>query len=995
MRSRNAIEFGDVAAATLIVGKDLIEADFLTIQEAIANLPSTGGTIYVMEGTYSVPAGGFVLPDKPVRIEGSGNGTVIDLAGAADPAFSVGFVRDYTITDLFVTGSVADVNRRVLSISVPATVRIDRLTGTNIRTVIEITGGTTPIVELRNSKFTLLDNVASWFVNGGGTTTLIRAYAVEVTGPLDKGGIFDPIPVELYSCTLSAANGFTILGRVMSGCLIRGVAGETVTLRGAQGRVSDCHFQKVTVDTTGFDQSIVNCVFEGDAVQANCLTQSGFVFGQKIDNCIFLGATSAFIVVNDSDVGITNCRFRAVVAVTRNIDVAVSATRTRIVGCNFELGTAESVRIAASRCVLEACTNGVTLPKVTETGAANFNRYSGISQTSTLVGTRSIIDPWNDRTTLVGITLDQNDRTIRVDATAAPVTIALPTAASGKHWVYTIKKIDATGNAVTIDAAAAETIDGALTQVLSLQYRTLTIQSNGVSWDIITPQSSGGDIYAATRIVSLIPGEGTDLTIAAALAGLPADGGLIFVKQGTYPIAAPLVIPNKNVRIVGAAGGGTFGTTGATELVPAAGIALFDCTALVGKNLFLSDFAVTGDNLTDQKFLDAISAHAVIERVSITSVRGIILASGTPEVSFLECKIQSTGTPAAAFYFWKSTTGSDGELTWDQVECTIVDAAATIVSGLAGGRGPTWKVVNSYFGGGGGGGSTNFYSLSRIEWVDFDLDNAEITVGSANCTMTGVEMIDSSIKFLGVWNRIVNCVFSQGGTGGALFGAQVDFAFPIAGINIDSVVSNCVFYGNFVSLIGIQVLNVLEVDISGCLFSHHLTTGVLLAAGTVPNVSKASVIGCRFDTTANRVLEGDANCVGRYAGNENFGAVGGAIVGPDSTVEGMRRKDLTAVATTGAFVTQFTHTNYKGLLGIGTIKNTGGVNSLEVRETVTDAFGVTDSVTTTVLAGNDYLLDLQTNFATARPPYVSYAVEVRHPVAATTFSLRHGSQGAA
>jgi hypothetical protein len=62
------------------------------------------------------------------------------------------------------------------------------------------------------------------------------------------------------------------------------------------------------------------------------------------------------------------------------------------------------------------------------------------------------------------------------------------------------------------------------------------------------------DLYAATRIVSLIPGDGTDLTIAAAIAALPAEGGTIFVKQGTYPISASLVLPDKNVTFVFAAG---------------------------------------------------------------------------------------------------------------------------------------------------------------------------------------------------------------------------------------------------------------------------------------------------------------------------------------------------------------------------------------------------------------------------------------------------------
>jgi hypothetical protein len=60
------------------------------------------------------------------------------------------------------------------------------------------------------------------------------------------------------------------------------------------------------------------------------------------------------------------------------------------------------------------------------------------------------------------------------------------------------------------------------------------------------------DIYAATRIVSSEPAEGTDLTIQAAIDNLPTEGGLIFVKEGTYTIAAPIALSDKSIIIVGA-----------------------------------------------------------------------------------------------------------------------------------------------------------------------------------------------------------------------------------------------------------------------------------------------------------------------------------------------------------------------------------------------------------------------------------------------------------
>lgn len=141
-----------------------------------------------------------------------------------------------------------------------------------------------------------------------------------------------------------------------------------------------------------------------------------------------------------------------------------------------------------------------------------------------------------------------------------------------------------------------------------------------------------------------------------------------------------------------------------------------------------------------------------------------------------------------------------------------------------------------------------------------------------------------------------------------------------------------------------------------------------------------------------KVVEIGAADLNRY--DDNMGFSGSTIIGADSVVNDARRKGVTGGATTGAFVNQFTHTNPKGLLGIGTIQNTGGVNSMEVREEVTDAFGNVSSMTTTVVAGNNYMLDPQTNIGAAFPPYLSYGVSVRHPVAATTFDLQFVTHGA-
>ena len=74
------------------------------------------------------------------------------------------------------------------------------------------------------------------------------------------------------------------------------------------------------------------------------------------------------------------------------------------------------------------------------------------------------------------------DGMINVDASAAPVTISLPAAADANRKEFTTKKIDATGNNVTISASS--TIDGSPTVITNTQWTSITVKSNGSGWFI-------------------------------------------------------------------------------------------------------------------------------------------------------------------------------------------------------------------------------------------------------------------------------------------------------------------------------------------------------------------------------------------------------------------------------------------------------------------------------------------------------------------------------
>ncbi len=81
-------------------------------------------------------------------------------------------------------------------------------------------------------------------------------------------------------------------------------------------------------------------------------------------------------------------------------------------------------------------------------------------------------------------TVTTADYTVIGDTTSGNKVFTLPTAASASGYTFVFKKI-VSANTLTIDGAGSETIDGATTKVLSTQWTSVTIHSNGTAWFII------------------------------------------------------------------------------------------------------------------------------------------------------------------------------------------------------------------------------------------------------------------------------------------------------------------------------------------------------------------------------------------------------------------------------------------------------------------------------------------------------------------------------
>ena len=82
-------------------------------------------------------------------------------------------------------------------------------------------------------------------------------------------------------------------------------------------------------------------------------------------------------------------------------------------------------------------------------------------------------------------TLTAADDLILADATGGAFTLTLPPAATVDGQEFTVKKVDASANAVTLDGDGSEVIDGAATKVLSAQWASARIRANGNSWYVV------------------------------------------------------------------------------------------------------------------------------------------------------------------------------------------------------------------------------------------------------------------------------------------------------------------------------------------------------------------------------------------------------------------------------------------------------------------------------------------------------------------------------
>ena len=115
----------------------------------------------------------------------------------------------------------------------------------------------------------------------------------------------------------------------------------------------------------------------------------------------------------------------------------------------------------------------------------------GIGSTNQVLSVASGIPAWaqpifNIATkTGTTYTISSTDTVIIADATSNNVAITLPTASTVTGYRYYIKRKDNAAHTVTISRSGSDTIDGATSQTLDVQYTSATVVSDGSNWYII------------------------------------------------------------------------------------------------------------------------------------------------------------------------------------------------------------------------------------------------------------------------------------------------------------------------------------------------------------------------------------------------------------------------------------------------------------------------------------------------------------------------------
>jgi hypothetical protein len=165
----------------------------------------------------------------------------------------------------------------------------------------------------------------------------------------------------------------------------------------------------------------------------------------------------------------------------RRIDFDASSTRFIASGVAIADFAGGDIRIYTNRTIRPLLDNDASVGK-TGQRFTNVYAYNGdFADKVTTGGFRTAIAG----TLSSSITLAATDHTVLCDCQLNNISVNLPTAVGIDGQIFVIKKVDATGNFITIFPSGAETIDGASLHIINTANESIHVQAYSGNWFII------------------------------------------------------------------------------------------------------------------------------------------------------------------------------------------------------------------------------------------------------------------------------------------------------------------------------------------------------------------------------------------------------------------------------------------------------------------------------------------------------------------------------
>ena len=340
-------------------------------------------------------------------------------------------------------------------------------TVTNVATGTGLSGGpitTTGTISLANTAVTSgsygnATTVASFTVDAQGRLTAASNVAISVGG---SGTVNSGTSGQLayYASTGTAVSGLTTGANVATAL---GVA-----LNAASGLVSKDTNSNISVNnvnaatTTRVLGSAVSLTSASSFVQV--ITGGSGTQFINLPDATTLPVGAAFLINNNST---------GTVQIRNNSSTALY---------NFTAGGAGLVTLKTNSTADGTWDIYSYLPSNVTWGTANLTATSTVASFSA-VSTSGLSAGYVAKT--AAYTATSTDYTIAASASGGAFSVTLPTSVGITGKVYVVKKMDSTANVVTVATTSSQTIDGATTRALSLQYDGITVQADGANWIII------------------------------------------------------------------------------------------------------------------------------------------------------------------------------------------------------------------------------------------------------------------------------------------------------------------------------------------------------------------------------------------------------------------------------------------------------------------------------------------------------------------------------